>query len=241
MNAKWMAYLSILPIVLTLLGVSLLFGLTIDSFSSKILSLYPRYNLAMEAITILEGEPKPIMINNELQKDKKGKEVIATTLGIDHPSWPVMFDFIRSETAFRKSIRNEPIQENIAMDEESSVNPNTTQKDVDPEINFDRIKSISIIRVRGVPKVGGKSLTEPYRTIVMWPPLKFRRVYDFLSFEEFKLDIKKMLVDELESLARLISVIAAVCTLLLFIAKWLIQKRPRKSNHLQSNQIEVTE
>jgi len=207
--------LTILTYFLTLCGLLLAAGLKSDSISSKILPLFSRYNLAMEGIKILEDEPHPITP----RKKENDPVIMATVLSIDHPSWPVMLDFMRSEIAFRKSERNEPIEEKLGAEEQPSDNSNIPHKTILPEINYNRIKTIFVIRVKNVMKVGTKPLTEPYRVIVLWPPNKGRRVYDFLSFEEFRLDMKKMLVGELEFYSYLLAIVAVIGNIALHIIK----------------------
>lgn len=212
--------LTILAWCLTGVGILLAAGLKKESVSSKILPHYDRYNLAMEAINIFDGEPQPVKRGNEpITQKTSGKIVMATVLSIDYPSWPVMLDFIKSDIAFRKSDRNQPTEESLSTEGESSDSPDTPRSGVLPEINFDRIKTIFVIRVHNVLKVGSKPLTEPYRTVVFWPPSKSRRVYDFYSFEEFRLDMKIMLVDELEYYSIIFTFIALVVTAILHVAK----------------------
>lgn len=62
---------------------------------------------------------------------------------------------------------------------------------------------------------GTKPLVAPYRLVVIWPPPTTRRVYEFLSFQEFKLDIKKVLVEKIEYFATLMSIIAFVAGLII--------------------------
>lgn len=213
---------AIFSVIIVLFGLILAACLKIERVSSKILPLYPRYNLAMEAIKILQDDPQPIKRGNDLIKHKDSDQaVMATVLSIDHPSWPVILDFIKSEIAFRKSDRNEPVEEDLSTKGQPSDNSSTAHKIVLPEINYDRIKTIFIIRVKDVLRSGTKPLTAPYRAIVFEPSQpKYRRVYDFLSFEEFKLDIKKMLVGELEFYSIILAIIAVLCNIALrFIKK----------------------
>ena len=61
---------------------------------------------------------------------------------------------------------------------------------------------------------------EPYRAVVLEPSQnKYRRVYDFLSFEEFKLDLKKMLVGELEFYSIIFAIIGVLCNIALYFIK----------------------
>lgn len=213
--------LAVLAIVVALFGLMLAACLKIEGVSSRILPLFPRYNLALEGIKIFEDDPQPIKRGNEIFKGKNSdQEIMATALGIDHPSWPVILDFIKSEIAFRKSDRNLPLEETLSTEGQSADNQNATHKSALAEINYDRIKTIFVVRVRNVLKAGGKPLTEPYRAVVFEPSQKkFRRVYDFLSFEEFKLDLKKMLVGELEFYSIILAIIAVLCNIALYFIK----------------------
>jgi len=210
-----------LAVIITLFGLILAACLKIEKVSTKILPLFPRYILAMQAIKILENDPQPMKKGDDLIKHKDSDQpVMATVLSIDDPSWPVMLDFIKSEIAFRKSDRNEPIEEYLSSEGQPSDNSNTPHKILLAEINYDRIKAIFVIRVRNVPKTGNKPLVEPYRAFVIEPSQKkYRRVYDFLSFQEFKPDIKKMLVGELEFYSILLAIIAFLCNIALYFIK----------------------
>ncbi len=210
--------LTVLATVIILFGLMLAACLKIESVSSIILPLYPRYNLALEGIKILQADPQPIKRENEIYiNPKTNKPIMVTILGIDNPSWSVILDFIKSEIAFRKSDRNQPVEEILNIEDQSDDNQNVTHKSKLSEINYNRIKTIFVVRVRDVMKVGGKPLTEPYRALIFEPSQKkLRRVYDFLSFEEFKFDIKKMLVGELELYSYVLAIIAVLCNIALY-------------------------
>ncbi len=129
--------LTILTYILTLIGLLLAAGLKKDSISSKILPHYSRYNLAIKAIKIFEDEPQAMKRGDEpIKGANTGKIIMATVLDIDHPSWPVMLDFMKSDIAFRKSDRNEPTEENLSTSGQLSDNSNTPHKDVLPEIKL---------------------------------------------------------------------------------------------------------
>ena len=214
--------LTILTYVLTLCGLLLTAGLKLDSVSSKILPYYPRYKLAMKAIEIFADDPQPLMKDGEIFNGKDGKPIYITVLGIDHPSWPVILDFMKSEIAIRKSDINDPVKEKVNVVEIPQDNQSATDEVILSKINYDRIKTIFVIRVHNVIKAGNKPITEPYRVFTMVPPstiAKFRRIYDFLSFEEFKLDIKKMLVGELEFYSIILAIVAVLGAIFLHIIK----------------------
>lgn len=209
--------LTVLAPVIVLFGLMLAACLKIEGVASRTLSLYPRYSLALEGIKILEDNPQVMKKENEIVKDASDREITATVLGIDHPSWSVMLDFIKSDIAFRKSDRNQTIEETLSREDRSDANETATHKKALTKINFDRIKTIIVLRVRDVAKLGGKPITEPYRAVVVEPSQnKLRRVYDFLSFEEFRLDVKKMLVNELEFYSIVFAIFAVLCNILLY-------------------------
>ena len=216
--------LTISTYALTLCGLILTAGLKLDSVSSNILPYYPRYKSAMKAITILEDDPQPITKDGKIfsEEGDEPTSTLATVLGIEHPSWPVMLDFMKSEIAIRKSDINDQVNKNVDPVENSLDNQSTTNEVVLPEINYDRIKTIFVLRVKGVLKVGNKPLTEQYRVFTTVPPsttVKLRRIYDFLSFEEFKLDMKKMLIGELEFYSIILAIVAVLGAILLHVIK----------------------
>jgi len=216
---------------LTLCGLILTALLKLDSVSSIILPYYPRYRSAMKAIEILADNPQPITKDGEIINEKDGNPILAAALGVDSPFWPVMIDFMKPEIAIRKSDINDPVKEKIAPDELSPEHQSDTNDVMLPEINYNRIKAFFVIRVKNVIKAGNKPLTEPYRVLTTVPPstkVKWRRIYDFLSFEEFKLDIKKMLVGELEFYSIVLSIVAVLITILLHVIKRVF--RPKNPN-----------
>ena len=213
--------LTFLATVIVLFGLTLAASLKIEWVASRTLSLYPRYSLALEGIKVFEDNPQVVKKGNEIVKHEgTEQEIMATVLGIDHPSWPVMLDFIKSEIAFRKSDRNLTIEETLSTKDRSDDNENATNKKTLTQINYDRIKTIIVIRVRNVSTIGGKPITAPYRALVSNPPQKeARRVYEFLSFEEFKLDLKKMLVGELEFYSIVFAIVAILCNIPLYFIR----------------------
>jgi len=213
--------LTVLAIVIVLFGLMLAACLKIEWVASRTLSLYPRYSLALEGIKIFEDNPQVVKKGNEIMKGEGTDQgIMATVLSIDHPSWSVMLDFIKSEIAFRKSDRNQTIEESLSRENHSDANENATNKKTLTKINYDRIKTMIVIRVTGVIKAGGKPITAQYRVLVFDPSQKGSRlVYDFLSFEEFKFDIKKMLVGELEFYSIVSAIIAVLCDIALYFIR----------------------
>ena len=225
--------LTILTYALTLCGLILTAGLKLDSVSSEILPHYPRYKSAMKAIEILADDPQPLTKDGELFTAKDGKPILATVLGIDNPSWPVMLDFMKSEIAIRKSDINDPVKEKVNPVEPPQDNQNATNEVMLPEIDYDRIKAIFVIRVKDVIKAGNKPLTEPYRVFTTVPPsttAKWRRIYDFISFEEFRLDIKKMLVGELEFYSIILAIVAVLSAIFLHVIKRAFRSNLKKND-----------
>lgn len=216
----FLTVLLILASILTILSLLLAMGLKRESISSSILPYYSRYKLAMEAIKVFEADPQTFEDKNGPVKDDQGNPIQGTLLGIDNHSWQVMLDFIRSEIAFRKSDRNYRIDEKQNTDEPSK-NQSAYQ---DSEINWDRIKTIFVLYIKNVAKVGNKPLAEPYRALVFWPGHKGNNVYSFLSFEEFRLDLKAMLTQELEYYSYFIALIGAIGTILIPIVKKYLRK-----------------
>jgi hypothetical protein len=220
--------LTVLATLITLFGLVLAACIKTDSVSSIILPLYPRYNLALEGIKVLQAKPQPLKQGDKPAKGStEDKPIMATFLGIDHPSWAVMLDFIKSDIAFRKSDRNLPTKEPfVILDDNEKV----TQTSKLPKINYDRIKTILVLRVRDVLQIGGTPVNAPYRMLIVDPTQvgKPRRVYDFLSFEELKLDLKKMFINELEFYSIVCAIIGFICNIVLFI----IRKYYLKGNNL---------
>lgn len=210
--------LRVLTTIIILFGLMLAASLKIEKVASKTLSLYPRYSLALEGIEVLKNDPQFIKKDDEIIKSEDSDQgVMTTALCIDHPSWPVMLDFINSEIAFLKSDRNQAIEGVLGTENQSDDNEDATNKKMLTEINYDRIKSIFVIRVTGVLKVGNKPITATHRTQVFDESQKANlMVYDFLSFEEFKFDIRKMLVNELELFSILLAIIAVLCNIGLY-------------------------
>lgn len=208
--------LIVMASILTICSLLLAMELKTEGASSWILAHYSRYNLAMAGIKTLETNPQPYMTVNGPLKNEQGDVIKGTVLGIDDPSWNVMFDFMRSEIAFRKSDRNYQFDDKQNNPNKKSSNVPDRNKN---EINWDRIKTIFVLYLTNVAKVGNKPLAAPYRAIVFWPGLKGHSVYNFLSFEEFRLDVKKMLSDELEYYSYMLALIGALGTAILPIIK----------------------
>lgn len=238
--------LEVTALTLTVLGALLAVGLKNDNLATQLLSIYPRYSLAMNGFSVFQRMEERLP-----QKDESGKEAILNVgvVSIDEPQWSVFWDFVQSETAIRKSERNEPTppqQLGVASpNPPQSSSPSSNQGEAVPEgsgvakvpstatpqsfaanqvnpaaipINFQRIKTILAIRSPGVISAGTKPLVPPYALLVLWPGNLAHRVYEFLSFEEFRLDLRRMMLNELEEYSvwgtALSSIIALVAHIL---------------------------
>ena len=103
-----------------------------------------------------------------------------------------------------------------------------------PPIDFDRIKTITSIETP-VVSAGSKALSPPYHLIVLWPGNVARRVYEFLSFEEFRLDLRHMMLDEIEEMGLWLGGVAAIATILLNAFRALVASAERKQLAAQTN------
>lgn len=214
---------------LTFAGLVLSAALKDTKLTDGILPYYPRYNLARAAVQILEDLKYPTSLRPG--EEDKGEKI--AVLDIDHPAWPVMLDFLKSEIAIRKSERSEPSQPTPSGT--SSSGQAAQNLPSLPEINFDRVKTI--FTVRGpVISAGTKPLTPPFSLVVIWPPPHGRRVYEFATFQEFGFDLRHMIVGEVESFALWLAVVALLCQPPIAGIRWLIsiyKKRSMKSSALQ--------
>ncbi len=102
-----LSLLSVVVGTLTFLGLMTAAALKTDPLATRFLAFYPRYTQAMEGVKILEEMDFSVPSGGT---DEKGQPLISKVgiLSIDEPQWPVMFDFIQSEIAIRKSERNDP-------------------------------------------------------------------------------------------------------------------------------------
>jgi hypothetical protein len=218
-----LSFLSIVAAFLTGLGLIVAAAMTNDNLATKLLPFYPRYSLAMQGFAILQDIKYPALSG----KDSNGKPQFTNiaVLSVDDPAWAVMLDFIRSETAIRKSERNQPAPPTTQIQSPAPANPpvetppqppaqSSMTPQMLPPIDFQRIKTIASFRA-DVMTAGSKPLVPPYNLVVLWPPPITRTVYEFLSFEEFRLDLRRMMLDEIQGLALWASVIAFACTLLI--------------------------
>jgi hypothetical protein len=236
-------------LTLTVLGALVAVGLRNDNVASQLLSIYPRYFLAMEGFTVFQK-----MEDRILQTDpQSGKETFTNigVISIDEPQWPVFWDFIQSETAIRKSERNEPIPPEPLGSAQPTTSRLTTppssssqgetvpdgsgapkaavtpapqsvaQNQISPAafpINFQRIKTILSVK-SPVISAGTKPLTPPYTLLVLWPGNSPRRVYEFLSLEEFRLDLRRMMLNEIEEYTLWATAITSIMALVSHILR----------------------
>ena len=207
--------LPLLAAISTALGILLTASTYKPRLANYILALYPRYRLAEEGRVLLETRKHSL-------KESSGKEILVSVLDIDHPSWPVVLDFVQSQIAIRKSERNEPGPALLAppTPEGSPEKPSPGEL---PPIDFARIKTIVAAELE-TPKAGTKPLVPPYRLIVFWPNLVARRVYEFLSFQEFALDLRQMLLLEVRYAGIVASGIAFAITMVLRCLRWALRR-----------------
>jgi hypothetical protein len=196
--------LSVTAWVLTALGLLLDVGLRYDNVSDALLSYYPKYALAMRGFHILEDMKYPAP-NGPNQTIKVG------VLSIEDPSWPIMLSFLQTETAFLKSERNDTAPLLAPASNPASVPAASTPTAQQlPPVNFARIKTILSVKVDAF-RVGNQSVVPPYSLTVLWPVLPTavpRKMYEFLSFEEFRLDLHQVMVQRLETMSLWLALIA---------------------------------
>jgi hypothetical protein len=210
----------ILPVIAFLLAVVSI-ALSAATYEPRlagyILPLYPPYESAQEAVKILEDRKYSV------PKDG-GATISVGVLEIDHPSWPVMLDFLQSEIAIRKSERNEP--EPPMFKPPASAEAPEPPKPIElPPIDFRRIKIIFSMEVPTI-KAGSKPLSPPYKLVVLFPPTAARRVYEFLSFHEFWLNIRQMLVLEVRFASILVSGCSLLISVVLRLNSWCLHALP---------------
>lgn len=209
---------SALPVIAFFLslGSLILSAATYESrMAEYILPLYPPYQVAQQGLKALEDR-------KHTAQGAGGVDISVGVLDIDHPAWTVILDFVQSEIAIRKSERNEPGP--AMFTPKAPPGASEAPKPIKlPEIDFQRIKTITSVELPSSIKAGTKSLVPPYRLVVFFPHAVARRVYEFLSFREFWLDLRQMLVTEV----RFISILVAACSLLLSAAlslvSWLLR------------------
>jgi hypothetical protein len=93
--------LTVLAALCTFGGIIAALATKNDTLATKLLSVYPRYVLAMDAMQALQDMKFPI---------REGAATVNVgVVSIDEPSWNVLLDFVKSETAIRKSERTEAL------------------------------------------------------------------------------------------------------------------------------------
>jgi hypothetical protein len=218
--------LTLLAALLTFSGIVAALSTKNEILATKMLSVYPRNLLAMEAFRALQDMKYPIVSGPSTTTN-------IAVVSIDDPSWGVLIDFIRSEPAVRKSERTEALvpqpaaqvsppppqaqaPPNDSLQAPSTQAPSAPQTPTLPTaINFDRIKTISAIKNENIISAGPKALVPPYNLLVLWPANVGHRVYEFLSFEEFRLDLRHMMLDEIGEWGLWLSAFAFVCGLVI--------------------------
>lgn len=223
---------SLLAAFLTGVGLLTAASLKNDRLANTLLNHYPRHSLAMDGFRVLQGFSQTVREGD--------KDVPVGVLSITDPPWPALLTFVQSETAIRKSERNEPgavappppapSASSPAVPPAPVPAPNPTVQPVPPrlpEINYDRIKTIVSVRVDTI-SAGTKPLVPPYRLLVIWPPPIPRRVYEFISFEEFRLDLRRVMIEEIEAWALWTSALAFACGLPTVVLRWLVGAAERR-------------
>jgi hypothetical protein len=215
--------LSFLTFSLTGIGLITAAALKTNNLATYLLAFNPRYTLAMNGLKALQDMRYSVPAG----ENDKHEKVFANVgvVSIDDPEWSVMLEFVRSETAIRKSERNEPatLQAPPSPPTQPSSPPLPPASSNQPQppsplqspspIDFERVKTIIAFPMTPVLSAGTKPLSPPYSLIVLWPGLTAHRVYEFLSFEEFRLDLRHMILDEMEEWSLWISAIAFGCGL----------------------------
>jgi hypothetical protein len=191
-------------------GLIIAAAIKTDAFADRLLSWNPRYSQAVEGLQILETPKFPLPMDANVTQN-------VGVLTITDRSWGVILDFMKSETAIRKSERNLPTYPAPTLGSGAPDTKPATPPAPPPEIDFDRIKTVSAIRL-DVARAGTQPLAPPYRLAILLPPGRFQDVrfpYEFLSFQEFRLDLRHMILDEMEEWTLWLAVIAFGCSLLL--------------------------
>lgn len=216
-----------------------------NSLSDRFLLYYPRYQLALAGFETLRKLNQPTL--------DAGKEIQVGVLSITDASWPILVQFLQSETATRKSGRGDPSfnqwvppsppaptstsspSSSTAVAPKSGVAPATSpplapsppQGPINiPGVDYARIKTIVCVKL-DVLMAGNKPLVPPYHLVVFWPVPIARHVYEFLSFDEFLADLKKVMLDEIEAASLWLSVVALAITIATGLLRTLIRRRTR--------------
>lgn len=246
---------SIIAAICTFLGIITGLATHNDVLAEKLLSIYPRYTLAMGAWNTFKDMKYPLAFGTASNKMLVGVELI------DDPSWGVLLDFLKSDIAFRKSERSEavmppsparanPIAPPSPPPLSSAMPSGTTAKSSTPEgsaattearpaptpqvavplppVDFGKIKTVTSFFNPNVPSAGPKALVPPYNLIVFWPGIIPRRIYEFLSFEEFRLDLRNMMIDEIVSDGVWLSLVAFACGIVLNALRALVSDEEKK-------------
>lgn len=197
-------WLSIAAGALTIVGVLFDIGLRYTAASDVLLSYYPRYTLAMRGFHILEEMKYPFLNGPTKQQMTVG------VLPIEDRSWPIMVGFLRSDTAFLKSPRNDP--------------PHPKNQPSLPAVNWERIKTIVSVK-SDVPLAGDQPLMPPYSLDVLWPGNAGRVMYEFRSWDEFRLDLRETMLQRLETTDLWITLTAVVCTILAESLRRIVERK----------------
>jgi hypothetical protein len=147
-----LSVLSLLAAFLTGGGLIMAAALKNENLADKVLSWNPRYALAMEGWHILQDFKYP------LQKTPDTTQNVGV-LKITDPSWRVILDFTRSETAIRKSERNQPSFPATPPETPATGLTPPLTLGIIPPSSFDRAKTIVAIRL-DVARAGDQPLVD---------------------------------------------------------------------------------
>jgi hypothetical protein len=201
---------------LTFAGLVLAVGVKNERMADGLLALYPRCRTVMDGFAVLEDMKYPLKVDEGAPRN-------ASVLEITHTSWPIFLEFLKSETAIRKSERSDSIAAKPAQDKQQAL----------PPIDFDKVKTIFVFR-NDVISAGPKALVPPFALHVLWPvgpPMPIaRRAYEFVTFEELRMDLRKMMLDEIEAIGLWMALAAFLTEWPVALAKrWLLRRTVRRA------------
>lgn len=197
-----------------LTGVALLTaaGLKTDGLAGWLLTQNPRFRTAMSGLHKLEDFKYPLNYGLGGPRD-------VGVLKITDPSWDVMLDFVQSEIAIRKSIRNLPISPKKAGGQPANSSTSVAGRELIPKKDFYLAKTLVALRFP-VASAGDQPLAPPFRlylSVASHSPRGMvpREVYEFISFEEFRLDLRRMILNQMEEWSLWLAFIGFAATLLI--------------------------
>ncbi|MBL9190524.1 MAG: hypothetical protein JNK23_23805 [Opitutaceae bacterium] len=166
-------------------------GLKWDTTANLMLGLRPSYNRALVGVRALSNPELPFKVLNDGAKEPI--EIKVAALPITDPGFSPLITFLDSDVARQKWTQNERLERKIA-------GPDSDESKFIPQVNFMRVKTIISFEVGGT-RAGTIFLTPPYKLGVFYPEDRLRGLYEFLSFEELRLDLRKFHKEHLENIA----------------------------------------